>query len=1142
MEIWSIWGEMRFCACGITLIDLCLIHWPFLTRLSFPSQCPTYLSFSSLYSLRTLEFWVDNLNPDFLYPILSQRADDNGLTGLMEALCGHLHPAPYPYGLLTSRLLGKLGGKNRTFLREPMDIGAGMNYTPRPGASLLQLECQWTQPQSDDGKGDVNQAKNPHIKFSVPMDEAIHSACSTLELFCAHPRLVQSGDQPYRPKESDRVLFYDPNHPLHVKTMCRKKMELIDLQSYSDALTNATVQRQATSAFHIVRAALVSLMGKHRESLQNLSLPIAPVLGSPPSLDSSSRPRASPTPPHPDGTSVPSSRFDFLSSMTSDTLCTIAEGLLWASLCDHVLDYDADNGNISKETQTQMQGDGNADVLVKGLFSHMLLVIATYHNYIEPVDPSGKAINSSTTNPVGVPHNPHVVTNTGIYSYVSVGTRRDAPVGKLNPLSIFGLYRLTGPLNQPETGGGINLFVVNEALVDVICRAPSEDQLKKLLQLIEFLGQASKQVSGATTGRAPRPTTQASDPRYPQGHPHPVPASTAVGDYYFDHLLFVLCDKCTSSPWNIRPAIYECLDQLLKVKGRDWARPHQDHILHTAMYVLKDAPREIPSARQRALLFCVKSFIFLYGVPPSRFFADGVVRFHDSLLVPVDEDGLLVNRRATLSNSEAADSKPPATLSYDSGGPPPLSDAVLHMLLLELSSMETISRFGVRHCLEHFCAVSGCSLSRLLNGEWLSFLKKSLLSRSIRSLPLPEQVAVVESLAFLFDKAPDQFPLGDQEVLSLLSELVKLTATADGAMNPKEDEAFPLVDKNGYVSWKYKKERRGGQNAKHTSSLFLGEAFQLTTIETGGIHVDVPPDLPHGVQLRVAILILFRAVIRRHTHAFLDEPTSISAVRNIRPHVISLLFRSLVSTPPQAVAVAHSALKDVLTLDAPPGDPIQHPHQQRPPKPNRLPKELLQACIKPVLLDLRDYTKLTIPLLRGLARLLSLLATWFNKTLGDKLLEHLSRWQHSEKIANLGVWKKGEEPLIAAAMIGLFELLPQGEQFVDALVKTVIKLETASYRYRLPNQTSSPYRAPLTKYCNRYASVVLEYFLSPARLIDPGMYLNDKSAAYFGRAFVLLTRVAFPDTSYALSLFSCSSLTLSCNSVQRSLSRYLEKR
>lgn len=63
---------------------------------------------------------MDNLNADFLYPIISQ--DEDLFAELMSTLSTHLQPAPYQYGLLTLRLLGKLGGKNRTFLQSPMNV------------------------------------------------------------------------------------------------------------------------------------------------------------------------------------------------------------------------------------------------------------------------------------------------------------------------------------------------------------------------------------------------------------------------------------------------------------------------------------------------------------------------------------------------------------------------------------------------------------------------------------------------------------------------------------------------------------------------------------------------------------------------------------------------------------------------------------------------------------------------------------------------------------------------------------------------------------------------------------------------------------------------------------------------------------
>lgn len=49
----------------------------------------------------------------------------------------------------------------------------------------------------------------------------------------------------------------------------------------------------------------------------------------------------------------------------------------------------------------------------------------------------------------------------------------------------------------------------------------------------------------------------------------------------------------------------------------------------------------------------------------------------------------------------------------------------------------------------------------------------------------------------------------------------------------------------------------------------------------------------------------------------------------------------------------------------------------------KMPKQLLQTSLRPILANLAFYNKLKLPLLQGLARLLQLLASWFNLTLGE---------------------------------------------------------------------------------------------------------------------------------------------------------------
>lgn len=100
-------------------------------------------------------------------------------------------------------------------------------------------------------------------------------------------------------------------------------------------------------------------------------------------------------------------------------------------------------------------------------------------------------------------------------------------------------------------------------------------------------------------------------------------------------------------------------------------------------------------------------------------------------------------------------------------------------------------------------------------------------------------------------------------------------------------------------------------------------------------------------------------------------------------------------------------------------------------------------------------------------------------------MDHLQRWGDVDKIIGHKIWRRGEEPFVAAAIIDLFELLPDdASQFVEPLVKTTLKLESVLPRYGPPFM-SSPYRDPLVKYLNKHGSAVALSFINEHRLKNP---------------------------------------------------------
>nr|KAJ3422805.1 hypothetical protein HK105_006243 [Polyrhizophydium stewartii] len=177
----------------------------------------------------------------------------------------------------------------------------------------------------------------------------------------------------------------------------------------------------------------------------------------------------------------------------------------------------------------------------------------------------------------------------------------------------------------------------------------------------------------------------------------------------------------------------------------------------------------------------------------------------------------------------------------------------------------------------------------------------------------------------------------------------------------------------------------------------------------------------------------------------------------VRPRIISVFFKSLYSKSGEVVEVANKGLQQVVAQ--------QH----------KLPKDLLQAGLRPILVNLADHKRLTVSGLEGLARLLKLLTNYFKVEIGRKLLDHLRQWADPKMLEEISGRPLGdiEEIKVIVAILDIFHLLPSPANiFMDDLVKNVLELEQRVHR-----SLSSPFRKPLIKYLNKYASDAATYFL-----------------------------------------------------------------
>lgn len=174
-------------------------------------------------------------------------------TSLMQSLSKHLRPAPYPYGLLTLRLLGKLGGQNREFLREPQVLLNSKELLSMK--SSIALECEW---KFENGA--------PRVRLPIPLGRCVE-LLRRISLACIG-RLRRRHDTESFDSAQKGLLSWDDRSRLWDESL-----EPLDFASYSNDVMEKTKDSQAMACFTLLRAAFreasVSLLDQEAD-LQRL--------------------------------------------------------------------------------------------------------------------------------------------------------------------------------------------------------------------------------------------------------------------------------------------------------------------------------------------------------------------------------------------------------------------------------------------------------------------------------------------------------------------------------------------------------------------------------------------------------------------------------------------------------------------------------------------------------------------------------------------------------------------------------------------------------------------------------------------------------------------------------------------------------
>lgn len=213
------------------------------------------------------------------------------------------------------------------------------------------------------------------------------------------------------------------------------------------------------------------------------------------------------------------------------------------------------------------------------------------------------------------------------------------------------------------------------------------------------------------------------------------------------------------------------------------------------------------------------------------------------------------------------------------------------------------------------------------------------------------------------------------------------------------------------------------------------------------------------VSLRVAcIKILSQAM---EFDEFMKPAAQPNQPNKERTRIVATFFKCLYLQQTPIIDAAYDALKTVLSNN------------------NKLPKDLLQSGLRPVLASLQDAKRLSLQGLNNLARLLKLLTSYFKVEIGSRLLEHVKQLADVNVLQQLSFtfFEQNETMEVIAAVFNIFHLLPAAaEAYKTRVIDLALELEE-----KLRRTHHSPFRKPMYRYLNRYSQEIWALLLEKLR-------------------------------------------------------------
>lgn len=353
---------------------------------------------------------------------------------------------------------------------------------------------------------------------------------------------------------------------------------------------------------------------------------------------------------------------------------------------------------------------------------------------------------------------------------------------------------------------------------------------------------------------------------------------------------------------------------------------------------------------------------------------------------------------------------------------------IIGFLIVELASQVEIVRTTTQAALRLFAELSGQTIEGLI-APVKSRLFSPIFTKPLRALAFPMQIGHMDGIAFCMTIDPP---------------LLKLETDKEQPTPPQPQDGQPPQPPP-------QREPDSPLERLLTEALGIADADDQALIGPKPTHHASSTQL---TKLRVVCVRLLSAAMS--SADFLN--TRHTSMRN---RILQVYFKLLYAKSSEVVEAAYECLKV----------PVQQ---------GKLPKDLLQTGLRPVLVNLGDHKRLTVDSLQGLARLLELLPNYFKVEIGQKLLDHFKALADPGNLplAALAPQSDNGTMNVMAAIINVFHLLPYpgAGSFLQDVCTSVVEVER-----RLKKATTSPFTTPLAKFVSRYAPEAASLFSQQLR-------------------------------------------------------------